>query len=151
MDHSTKSYCCSIILLWGLSQVIHCLVIQRAQFASARKLYGPLWNGFESKTRQCGSDFRISRENGHRNYGYTGHRSGRIIGGFPVEAPIPWQVSVEREERPGEWRHICGGSLISEHHILTASHCISARHRYRVSVSTNEMPKFIGFCCILPL
>jgi hypothetical protein len=65
-------------------------------------------------------------------------RNGRIVGGFPAKSPIPWQVSLQEEESPGRWKHICGAALISQFLVLTASHCInsiSAEAKYRVVVS----------------
>lgn len=115
-----------VLLCWcGLG---HSLTIAM----KGRKLYhGPSYNDLTSHNTQCGTAYRLSRES---NHGVAGERSARIVGGFPVEAPIPWQVSVQRMEQ-GKWRHICGGSLISEHHIITAAHCIDSFHKYRVTVS----------------
>lgn len=45
---------------------------------------------------------------------------GRIVGGQNTDiSKFPWQVSIQRS---GE--HFCGGSLISNQHVLTAAHCL---------------------------
>lgn len=48
--------------------------------------------------------------------------SDRIVGGSEAEASqFPYQVSLRVGKPP---RHNCGGSIISEHWIITAAHCI---------------------------
>lgn len=48
--------------------------------------------------------------------------SGLIVNGEPVEANAwPWLASLYE---PQLKKHICGGSIISELHVLTAAHCV---------------------------
>lgn len=50
--------------------------------------------------------------------------SKRIIGGRKSkEGEWPWQVYLNSSN--GEY---CGGAILSEHFILTASHCFSKKH-----------------------
>lgn len=54
----------------------------------------------------------------------------RVIGGSDARlGDSPWSVSLQAlVTKPStggyEYRHFCGGSIISEHHILTAAHCL---------------------------
>lgn len=47
----------------------------------------------------------------------------RVNGGEVVRKIVPFQVSLQVYRRQS-WRHFCGGSIISESHILTAAHCV---------------------------
>ena len=39
----------------------------------------------------------------------------------------PWMVSLGyRNKFTNQWNHICGGTIISDYHILTAAHCCKA-------------------------
>ena len=46
----------------------------------------------------------------------------RIVGGFEAGQHWPWMASLGLYDGP-KWIHKCGGSLISNRHILTAAHC----------------------------
>jgi len=49
------------------------------------------------------------------------HQAQRVVGGTETEVnEYPWQVGLVR---PGRRRPFCGGSIISNRHILTAAHC----------------------------
>lgn len=55
----------------------------------------------------------------------TGDPIGRIIGGVPISIEqVPYQVSLQIIESDGYVGHFCGGSIISDKYILTASHCL---------------------------
>lgn len=48
----------------------------------------------------------------------------RIIGGFTAEKGFyPWQVGVRRLISSDIYSHWCGGTILSEHWILSAAHC----------------------------
>jgi hypothetical protein len=36
----------------------------------------------------------------------------------------PWMASYGLIDRNKKWQHRCGATLISDHHFLTASHCV---------------------------
>ena len=47
-----------------------------------------------------------------------------IVGGKKVEAQqLPWQAYLQIFET-GQSQTICGGTVLSRHHILTAAHCM---------------------------
>jgi len=49
------------------------------------------------------------------------NKSNRIVGGVTTEAnEYPWQVALFS---PTDSRPFCGGTLISNTHVLTAAHC----------------------------
>ncbi|CAG7723429.1 unnamed protein product [Allacma fusca] len=69
-------------------------------------------------------------------------RDARIWNGTAaVGNDFPWQVRIEQFNRHGTntWDHICGGTLISSRHVLTASHCLDKdADRYQVLVGTHS-------------
>ncbi|KAI4824576.1 hypothetical protein KUCAC02_013079 [Chaenocephalus aceratus] len=63
----------------------------------------------------------------------------RVVGGEDVRPNSwPWQISLQYN-RQGEWRHTCGGTLISDQWVLTAAHCISSGREYRVAMGKHNL------------
>jgi secreted trypsin-like serine protease len=69
--------------------------------------------------------------------------SYRVIGGTPAgDGAWPWQVALYWRETPtGDFRMICGGSLIDQNWVLTAAHCILSpdASKFRVVEGTNRI------------
>ncbi|XP_062316171.1 chymotrypsin-C-like [Osmerus eperlanus] len=62
----------------------------------------------------------------------------RVVGGDDARPHSwPWQISLQYN-REGEWRHTCGGTLISDQWVLTAAHCISSK-QYRVALGKHNL------------
>jgi len=68
--------------------------------------------------------------------------SGRVWGGEEVErSSIPWQVAIFDHNFHSEKFPICGGTLISPWHVLTAAHCIEHPNdcwRYSVGIGMHH-------------
>lgn len=61
--------------------------------------------------------------------------NGKIVGGFPVNiTQVPWQVALLYTSK-----QICGGSIISNHWVLTSAHCLNRKDpmHYQVLVGTH--------------
>ncbi|XP_072304809.1 chymotrypsin-like elastase family member 2A [Eucyclogobius newberryi] len=63
----------------------------------------------------------------------------RVVGGEDVRPNSwPWQISLQYNNE-GEWRHTCGGTLISDQWVLTAAHCIRSGYSYRVQLGKHSL------------
>ncbi|XP_040342958.1 coagulation factor X [Herpailurus yagouaroundi] len=59
----------------------------------------------------------------------------RIVGGQNCpDGECPWQALLINEENEG----FCGGTILSEYHILTAAHCLNQAKRFKVRVGERD-------------
>ena len=58
------------------------------------------------------------------NCGIANTNRNKIYGGQEAQPhEYPWNVYVSMKKN-GQWSGMCGGSLISNQHVLTAAHCV---------------------------
>lgn len=58
------------------------------------------------------------------------------------EAEWPWHAALYRA-KGAETKYICGGSLISQHHVLTVAHCV-ARVYSNSAISLDSLVIYLG-------
>ncbi|CAD7093258.1 unnamed protein product [Hermetia illucens] len=66
-----------------------------------------------------------------------------IVGGIAARSPIPYQVSLQNLA-PNRWDHFCGGSIITQFHIVTAAHCLPGKHPSQISVVVGTLRRSSG-------
>lgn len=65
----------------------------------------------------------------------------RIISGYTAREHIaPWIISLQRSIR-GQFRHMCGGAILSSEWILTAAHCIRNDAPYEIVAGRTDFKK----------
>ncbi|KAK0072322.1 hypothetical protein PV326_000181, partial [Microctonus aethiopoides] len=92
----------------------------------------------------------------HSKYGQCGVRNGQGVNGR-IKTPsyvdgdaefgeYPWQVAILKKD-PTESIYVCGGTLISPRHILTAAHCVKtyAGHELRVRLGEWDVNHDVEF------
>lgn len=58
----------------------------------------------------------------------SAYRQGRVVGGEDAEeGAYPYMVSLQTRINENPNQHFCGGSILNEHFVLTASHCLDPR------------------------
>ncbi|CAL4157996.1 unnamed protein product, partial [Meganyctiphanes norvegica] len=80
-------------------------------------------------------------------YGDLPHlQDTRIVGGEEAEdGEFPWQISMQHHGLFG-WSHMCGGSVHSEHYVITAGHCAHGQNAANILViaGTNNIGNLTG-------
>jgi len=86
---------------------------------------------FTNKKFPCGKRFFNQK---------FGHAKSRIIGGVTaVKGAYPWQVNLQY----GNSYQYCGGTIIDDHHVLTAARCLSGKfnNKFTVIVGDHDLSK----------
>ncbi|XP_037302873.1 limulus clotting factor C isoform X1 [Manduca sexta] len=66
-----------------------------------------------------------------------------VVNGTPtLEGQWPWQIAVYQTQTVDN-KYICGGTLISHKHIITAAHCVTRKGSRRV-VNKNTLTVYLG-------
>lgn len=63
--------------------------------------------------------------------GYSNVSNPKVVGGIPAAVgEFPWMVALgyKNSKNPGTPKWLCGGTLITDRHILTAGHCVHNRN-----------------------
>ncbi|XP_022832030.1 uncharacterized protein LOC111360359 isoform X1 [Spodoptera litura] len=60
-----------------------------------------------------------------------------------LEGQWPWQVALYQQQTSVDFRYICGGTLVSKHHVITAAHCVTKKFSTRV-VNQNTLTVYLG-------
>ncbi|KAL3290209.1 hypothetical protein HHI36_023568 [Cryptolaemus montrouzieri] len=82
---------------------------------------------YESTTEQITRNAGLLRK---PNCGFSNITNSRIVGGVPAKlGEFPWMVALgyRNKKNPSVPQWLCGASLISDRHLLTAAHCVYGR------------------------
>nr|XP_049699005.1 uncharacterized protein LOC110380739 [Helicoverpa armigera] len=60
-----------------------------------------------------------------------------------LEGQWPWQIALYQQQTSVDFRYICGGTLVSKRHVITAAHCVTKKGSARV-VNRNTLTVYLG-------
>ena len=63
----------------------------------------------------------------------------KIVGGEDAPSPIPWQVSVQRNDI-----HFCGATILDRKTLLSAASCFYGNPTYGISIRAGSVDKLVG-------
>ncbi|HIF15335.1 MAG TPA: trypsin-like serine protease [Bacteroidetes bacterium] len=88
-------------------------------------------------------------KSGHAGINYSGCgqnflNAGHVIGPSGNTGFWPWMVSIGYNHN-SKWNHQCGGTIITDQHILTAGHCLTNHiGKWSVRIGDRTLNKDIG-------
>uniref|UniRef100_A0A2A4JC25 Peptidase S1 domain-containing protein n=1 Tax=Heliothis virescens TaxID=7102 RepID=A0A2A4JC25_HELVI len=60
-----------------------------------------------------------------------------------LEGQWPWQIALYQQQTSVDFKYICGGTLVSKRHVITAAHCVTKKGSARV-VNKNTLTVYLG-------
>lgn len=95
----------------------------------------PIWDANDVIGKESGGQQNVVRPS-ERGCGLSTKSFSKIVGGRPADPnEWPWMVAILRR---GYSRVFCGGVLITDRHVLTASHCIYKYNKNDITVRLGE-------------
>lgn len=59
----------------------------------------------------------------------------KIVNGERAPAIYPYQISLQKVTKTADdWKHVCGGAIVTEQHVVTAAHCVAKKKASRLSI-----------------